>query len=216
MNNFVKTQDDYNWDFYPQVHYAQTLDLINNQGLMFQLPENPIVKDGKIDKSYKIHANHRLIYEFVLNNDIKSVFEIGCGYANHLVSLYRLNNNLHLAGCDISDKQIEFAKMRYEEVRNFDIAICDFIEFVPTKKYDFSYSQACLMHLSTPRAKICIEKMCSMSKYVLSCDGGLKLPGFESWLTQFGQVEFLWDFCKEYWTDWYTPAFIIRVGQNDN
>lgn len=215
MNNFVKTQDDYNWDFYPQVHYAQTLDLINNQGLMFQLPENPIVKDGKIDKSYKIHANHRLIYEFVLNNDIKSVFEIGCGYANHLVSLYRLNNNLHLAGCDISDKQIEFAKMRYEEVKNFDIAICDFINFEPTRKYDLVYSQAVLLHLSTDRVKRCIEKMCKLSnKYVLFLDGGMALPDFKNWLKQFGRVEFLWEFSKKYWTHWNIPATIIEVNKD--
>jgi len=212
-----KLKDDYEWqNQYPNDHAWQTQYLEKNLNLCFEIPPYFSVDNGKINiYNGKMHENHILLYETILKINPLNVFEVGFGYGNHLYSLKKLLPQLNINGCEISYKQKFMALNRYPLLQNVEqnLLLGDFLLLsIPNSVFDIVYSQAVLMHMSTQRAKQAIEKMCNIStKYVMSIDGGLILPDYETFLPQFGKVTYLKDFADKYWDSYVIPPFIIEV-----
>jgi ubiquinone/menaquinone biosynthesis C-methylase UbiE len=191
----VKLQDDFEWqNVYPSAHFQQTQQL--EQDILFEIPIGSIIENGKVHISTigkDIHINHRMIFEKIIEVLPQSVFEIGFGYGNNLVGIHRLLPQIELSGCDISWKQHYMALQRYEECKKFNLVVGDFLELdIPDNSFDFVFSQAVLMHMSTERAMRSLEKMVRISKkYIMSTDGGLVIPNIREFLQTLGKVDFI-------------------------
>jgi len=212
-----KISDDYEWQTqYPNDHAWQTQYIEKQLNLLFELPLDSVVKDGKIQLPYgKMHENHILLYETILEKNPQSVFEVGFGYGNHLYSLKKLMPQLDINGCDISWKQKQVCLERYPMLQSYShkLIVDDFLELtIDENSYDFVYSQAVLMHMSTERAKKALAKMCAISKkYVMSLDNGLIIPDYETFLPTLGNVTYYKDFAYKYWDVYCIFPFIIEV-----
>jgi ubiquinone/menaquinone biosynthesis C-methylase UbiE len=210
----IKLQDDYEWqNVYPASHFQQTQQL--EQSILFELPPDVIIVDGKIvipngDKD--MHINPRIIFEKIIEVSPQSVFEVGFGYGNNLVGIHRLLPQIELNGCDISWKQHYMALQRYGECKKFQLIVGDFLELdIPDNSFDFVYSQAVIMHMSTERAMIALEKMVRISKkYVMSTDGGLTIPNIREFLQTLGKVTFYDEIAEKYWTHNNICPFLIE------
>lgn len=213
--NDIKYQDDFEWqNVYPAAHYQQTQQL--GQDILFELPQGSTILNSKIiiPPSYtkNIHINHRLILETIIEKQPQSVFEIGFGYANNLYNINMLLPNIQLHGCDISYKQYHMAKQRYPICSQFDLSVGDFLELdIPENSFDFVFSQAVIMHMSTQRAMQALEKMVKISKkWIMSTDGGLKIPDIRNFIQQFGKTTFYDDIAEKYWTCHSISPFLIE------
>jgi ubiquinone/menaquinone biosynthesis C-methylase UbiE len=211
----IKIQDDYEWqNVYPASHFQQTQQM-ENDGTLFELPVNVQIINNKVFipiPGKDIHINHRIIFEKIIELKPKSVFEVGFGYGNNLVGIHRLLPEIELSGCDISWKQHYMALQRYPECKNFNLIVGDFLELdIPDNSFDFVYSQAVIMHMSTERAMLALEKMVRISKkYVMSTDGGLVIPNIREYIQSLGNTTFYDEIAKKYWTHNNISPFLIE------
>lgn len=211
-----KLKDDYEWQTeYPNYHYWQTNDIVNIQNMDFELSDNSEVVDGKI-VNHKLHENQVLLFETILKLQPKSVFEVGCGYCNHLISIKKLLPDVKIAGCDIGKRQLVAARIRYPQIKDFDIQCCDFLDYKIKEKFDVVYSNAVLMHMSTEKATKCLEKMLTMANNVVFVlDGKLIIPNLKEILDNTGYKYNMFEsFAQENWTSWVTPPFIVYINDS--
>lgn len=212
-----KTHDDCDWNVvYPEAHYKDMVEIEKNN--QFDLPEQHSVIDGKLKYEGKpLLKNAEWLYEKIYELNPKSVFEVGFGYGNHLLSIHRMLPDIEIAGCDISYNQICNGLNKYSDfVDIYDdylFAWGDFLHLYIKQKYDVVYSQAVLMHMATEKSMVSLEKMCSISnKYVICLEGGLTIPNTKEWLQKLGNVTFFDDWAKENWDSEYNVSpFIIEV-----
>ena len=210
----IKFSDDFEWqEVYPAAHAQQTQSLESD--ILFEVPKEAFINKDKIviPNTHKdIHINHRIIFEKIIEVAPKNVFEVGFGYGNNLVSIHRLMPDIEINGCDISWRQAQTACNRYEECTDFNLVVGDFLELnIPENSFDFVFSQAVLMHMSTFRAKQALKKMVAISKkYVMSTDGGLCIPNIRNFLESLGKVTYYDNIATEHWTDYFVPPFLIE------
>lgn len=211
----AKLNDDYDFvDEYPNYHAWQTRDL-ENKGFKFEL-DNFSVENNQLIFKDKLGKNQELLYNTVFKLQPASVFEVGFGYANHLYSIEKLCPKAKIAGCELSTKQYLCAHYRYDLSR-FELSCGDFLNFNTSNKYDFVYSNAVLMHMSTQKQKQAIEKMYDMStNYVMILDGKLHIPDLENYMKKFNYVTFLYDFSTKYWSENNAPPIIISKNNSIN
>jgi len=206
-----KLNDDYNWDVeYPSYHLWQTKDILS-RGEQFFLKRFEIVNDEIIAN---IHINQKFIYEFCLKNNPSSIYEVGFGYGNHLVNIYKvMKDKPRMAGCDrCRDQYINARKFHNINQYGIEFTIGDFTEIDVHEKYEFVYSNAVLMHMSTEKAKQCIEKMCNIStKWVMVLDGKLPISNAEEFCSKFGRVTMFNEFWS-IWTENNTVPILIEVN----
>ena len=218
----VKLKDDYEWQTeYPIIHAEQTKKIedggeANLPPSLYELGNDFKVEDGKlIVKDKKLIPNAKLLYETCLKLNPKSIFEVGFGYCNHLVSIKKLLPNTSINGCDISQAMYDAAKKRQGDLlSNFNLKIEDFLLLNTDERFDMVYSQAVVMHMSTERAKESIKKMCKISnKYVMIIDGAVQIPNLKPFVEQFGKVTYFDEWAKKYWPSpsYSIPPFIIEV-----
>ncbi len=219
----IKLEDDYNWygwqTLYPRLHAEQVKRIEEGRepdlpASLLELGNDFKVEDGKlIFKDKKLVPSLTLLYEICLKFNPKSIFEVGFGYCNNLVSIKKLLPNISINGCDIAQAMYDAAKKRYGDLlNNFNLRIGDFLLLDINEKFDLVYSQAVVMHLSTERAKESIKKMCKISnKYVVVFDGALQIPDLKSFVSQFGKVTYFDEWAKKHWPESIVPPFIIEV-----
>lgn len=213
-----KPYDDCDWQrVYPEAHRRDMIEIEQTQ--QFDLPKEHRIIDGKLFYEGKpLLDNAQWLYEKIYELQPSTIFEVGFGYANHLLSINRMMPDVELAGCDISYLQTINGMNKYgEDLNNLckiaRLRVGDFLHLFIDKKYDLVYSQAVLMHMSTERAMAALQKMCSISnKYVVCLEGGVAIPDVKNWISQFGKVTIFDDWAKKYWTNEYNIApFIIEV-----
>ena len=211
----IKLQDDYEWqNVYPASHLQQTQQ-IEQKDELFELPIDVKIVNGKIfipNTTKDIHINQKIILEKIIEVLPQSVFEVGFGYGNNLIGIHRLLPEVELNGCDISWKQHYMALQRYGECKKFQLIVGDFLELdIPDNSFDFVFSQAVLMHMSTERAMLALEKMVRISKkYVMSTDGGLTIPNIREFICSLGKATFYDEIAEKYWTHNNICPFLIE------
>lgn len=212
----VKLYDDCDWqNIYPAAHVKQTIE-IEDSGSIMEVPLGTTIVDGKIilsttDKT--IHPNHIYIMEKIAELLPSNIFEVGFGYANNLVNIDRILPNINKSGCDISWKQHYTALRRYKECANFNLVVGDFLELdIPNNSFDFVFSNAVLMHMSTERAMTSLIKMINISKkYVLLLEGGLYIQEKERFISNFPKIILDIDFADRVWGNTYkNPPILIE------
>jgi trans-aconitate methyltransferase len=145
--------DGVNWEKYSG-HYAEELRILEknyvdriskSDGIYFK---KKICYKNKNQK--KLHPNHELLYETILQLAINDCMEIGCGGGDHLANLRQLNVKIKLTGIDLSVKQIDLLKKRNPNLLEFvNLHVMDITKTnISVPKAELLYTQAVLMHIS--------------------------------------------------------------------
>lgn len=147
------TQDDYHWDLYSTLYRGELKS--NAKFFTSILKEGDYVyKEGSLIKSNSnslpLHANHRLIYETILQLNPSSVFELGCGGGDLLHNINLLNGNIKLYGADLSVEQLKLFKERHPKLNaSVHQYNCTLPFPATTPQVDIAYTQAVIMHIQT-------------------------------------------------------------------
>ncbi len=177
----AKAHDEYDWSKYPVEYSAQMKEIREQEGLDFFITKFEDT-DGVIDFKDNLHKNWKELYQAAYTAKPSSVFECGAGSGQHLKNLKTLLPTAEIAGCDISQAQIDFGKefsdLPFSIINN--LRVLDFTGPVPLdKKYDFVYTQAVIMHLSTENARKFLRNMAAISnKYIFLIEG---VKNHENW-----------------------------------
>lgn len=167
----MKTTDDYNWNDYTKEYSHQMLSEVSR--IWDVLIKKFEINNNVINFYDNLHDNWKEIYHQVVLNNVKSVFECGCGLGHHIRNISTIKSEIEISGCDIAQSQIDFGKsfINFDE-KKYNIAITDFskknafMQF--NRQYEFVFTQAVTMHLSYDKAKVFVENMIKLSsKYVL-------------------------------------------------
>lgn len=145
--------DDFDWDSY-NLHYRGELAGIAKEHTLTLREGDYSFADGALTQSrpgiLPLHANHRLLYETILQLQPSSIFELGCGGGDHLANLRLFLPHVKLHGIDISRQQLGLLQERHPELRastvEFD-AKTPFPDNFP--QTDIAFTQAVLMHIQT-------------------------------------------------------------------
>lgn len=179
----TKPADEYAWENYTEEYRQQLNQIKEFDGQEFFITEFDVISSGgvmdlvKNDIVFKnkLHPNWMEIYFQAWKLQPKSVFEVGFGGGYHLKNIQKMCPDAHIAGCDLLQTQLDFAKefSQLPHEIEFNLQICDFTkEIVPLMKYEFVFSQAVVMHQSTEHAKAMLKNMGQISsKYILLVEG---------------------------------------------
>ena len=169
----MKEFDDFPWDHYTNVFYSkQVKEQIKNDGVSFLIKEST-VKNGKVIFKDVLHPNWKEIYRQVIELNVKSVFECGCGSGHHLQNLKKLNPDLQVAGGELLQSQIDFGKnvLKIDPDISNKIKVMDLSSTPPLfvfdtwlqNKHEFVYTQAVVMHLHHQKALNFVRNMSKLS-----------------------------------------------------
>ena len=173
-----KVTDDYRWDNYTQDEYEwQVFDLIQNQH-----KQDLLITETKRDKNDdlvfvdNLHPNWMEVYHFVDKLKVNSVYEVGCGCAQHLINIRKTNPTIKIGGSDYAKSQIDLG---FANLGLFDYDFANDLQVIDMTKplpegfdtYELVFTQTVTMHLSYDRAKKVLENMGKISeKYIVLID----------------------------------------------
>jgi len=164
----MKLKDDFDWSVYTLAFSEKELfgsgyDLII---------EDFYIAEGELVFNDNIHPNCKELYHQVHKLNVKSVHECGFGAGNHLINLYKINDELDINGCDYCKSQMDLGIKRFNldeyaffkklQIKDFSLPLREV-----SIKHDLVYTQAVTMHLSYDKAKEFLKNMRLIStKYI--------------------------------------------------
>jgi len=157
-----KKRDDFVWEQYTQEYYEEEMcDLINGSRDTHKhdmLASDFTEKEGELVFNDDLHENWKEIYHQVHKLRVKSVFECGCGPAQHLINIHKTSPSVVVNGCDYSQSQIDLG-YKYYKLDDYDFSgrlavkdLTDSSDLDQLGTHEFVYTQAVIMHLSYKRA----------------------------------------------------------------
>lgn len=181
-----KPEDEYEWSGYTKEYSQQLADIKAHDGQDFFITDYMLNLVGLFEKELpktalkfvdNLHDNWKQIYETAFRHvqHIQSIYEVGVGGGYHLKNLHKLFPKAWIAGCDLLQTQIDFAKefsqLPPEIMENIELR--DFTkDYVLPMQYDFVFTQAVIMHMSTEHAKAALLNMAKASKkYIFLVEG---------------------------------------------
>ncbi len=198
-----KTQDEYVWSNYAQEYSEQLKGMIANDNIDFFAR----VEGGKMLNAHRLHPNWMELYDAVTELNPQSVFECGFGGGYHLKNIRSLMPDVEIGGCDLLPEQLEkakeFSQLPSDIISNLFIA--DFTKYNAHENskhsFEFVYSMAVVMHLSTENARSFLRNMGELSsKYIFMVEG---VRNHENW----------YDFVRETLPEF---EFVMRTKYVDN
>jgi len=148
-----KENDDFDWTTYNE-HYRGELSSIAETNLQTIANGDYDFRDGRLvkvrDDIKPLHPNWRIVYETILQLDVGSLCEFGCGGGDHLANLKLLRPDLACTGLDLSEEQLDLARKRHPGL-DATLLAHDITEPLPAglPRFDLAYTQAVLMHMNT-------------------------------------------------------------------
>ena len=182
----MKNYEDWDWSIYTKVYTQQLIEVYRDN--LFDLFINPAKithnTDGLIEfGENNLHPNHAQIYSLVDQFQPKSVLEVGVGCGYLVKNISTILPNAEIFGVDISQGQLDLCKwfpQLPDKILN-NLCIMDISQAVPERTFDFVYTQAVLMHMSTERATKALHNMKKISnKYVFMVEAPNAHPDWES------------------------------------
>jgi SAM-dependent methyltransferase len=173
----MKLVDDWDWSKYTESDYIPQYTEVTQDHLfdLFISEDGIYYSDGEIKFKDKLHANHMEIYTAIYNLKPKSILECGTGGCYHLKNIWRILPEAEIYGCDISQAQLDFGKKISDLPRHIEdnLFLLDISRDVATRTFEFVFTQAVIMHLSTVRAMNALFNIRDMSeKYVMLMENG--------------------------------------------
>lgn len=119
------------------------------------------------DKNFNFKQKN--VLEFIINKfNVKSVLDFGCASGNNLILVKNINKNIHVYGCDISPRAIEYSKDRFfslDLVGHFSTRL-DYFKDI----YDLIYCDRVLLYLNDTDLDYTLKYFSKHSKYLLIND----------------------------------------------
>jgi spore coat polysaccharide biosynthesis protein SpsF len=206
MNSFDEQEKFWCEDFGNEYTERNNTSLITNNVKLFE----------KILKNMNTN-----MYEDMNNkyeNQIKTVFEIGCNRGLNLIALKQINNDLVLNGIEINTKAYNILKELNICNKLYNKSIFDFnpdtdmnIENKEDSKYDLVFSKGVLIHINQDKLSLIYDKMYQISKkYILIAEYYSRQP---QEIVYRGYTNKLYkrDFCGEI-MDKYSDLKLIDYG----
>lgn len=163
----MKTTDDFNWDTYTTEYERQITKELEIEDKLDFIIKNFTIDSDNIYFEDNLHPNWKELYYHVFKLNPSSVFECGCGCAHHLMNISKILPHADISGCDYSQSQIDLGYKHYnldEYEFNKKLFVQDLTKNIDTtKKYEFVYTQAVMLHLSYERAKLFLSNMAKLS-----------------------------------------------------
>jgi len=166
-NNMVIKTDEYDWDNYPVLYESTINKILNNFNVLLTNDNYELVNEKIHMKGKDIPLHYKHVYETILKLKPENVYEVGCGWGNHLANINILSNNkIGTYGSDISQIQIDKLRDIHPELTNY----VDVLNITKRSvlSYDIIYTISVLMHLSDDNLEKAIRNITiSANKYIL-------------------------------------------------
>lgn len=176
----MKEKDEYIWQNYTPEYRAQLEEIKRDDKHVFFITDfNVNFNDNDLLFKDNLHPNWKQLYHTAFKLNPSSIFECGCGAGYHLKNLLTILPAAKIKGCDLLESQLDFAKefsgLNDENLERLNLTL-------PTlsgRQYEFVFSQAVVMHLSTENAIAFLTSMKALSKkYVFLVEG---IKNHENW-----------------------------------
>jgi len=173
------TDDEYNWETYTQEYSAQVdqMEAAPHQGSDFLVRRWGRSPDGELELLDNLHSNWAGIYKMIDQLKPSSTFECGCGGMYHLKNIKTLFPDIDVSACDLLQTQIDFGAKKFNVGQDIlaNVTVRDFSKEDAAEDlgtYDFVYSHAVIMHISSEKALSFLKNMLTISnKYVFLVEG---------------------------------------------
>lgn len=178
----MKLNDEYHWADYTQ-EYANQINQIQNEDgndlFITDWYSNP-KDEGGIQFVDNLHNNWKELYNTVFKLNPVSVFECGAGGCYHLKNISVLLPDAKIGGADLLQSQIDYGRELSQLPERIHVSQVDLTQpFSMLRKFEFVYSHAVVMHLSTENAKAFMRNMANISsKYIFMVEG---VDNHENW-----------------------------------
>lgn len=166
-----KVEDEYNWAVYTAEYSAQLEEIKKFDNNDFFVTNFAGDENG-IEFEDKLHPNWMEIYSAAWSLKPKTILETGCGGCYHIKNLHTILPQAEIFGCDLLRTQLEFGRKFSELPESIKTWQHNMTSGPPEGQYEFVFSQAVVMHLSTDNAKLMLANMKAAStKYVMMVEG---------------------------------------------
>lgn len=171
----MKDKDEYIWSDYTPEYISQLQEIKANDKQEFLLSEKALTGDGEVLSLHQnLHDNWKELYATAFYEQPVSVLECGCGGCYHLKNLRIVLPKAEIHGIDLLQSQIDFGKtfsnLPVDIAEN--VMVMDMTKERPKRQYEFVFSMAVVMHLSTENAIAFLKNMRdTSSKYVFMVEG---------------------------------------------
>ncbi len=161
------------WDQYTKEYSEQLAQIkgIDGQDFFISRFED---HSGDIVFFDNLHSNWKEIYATAYRLKPSNIFEAGCGGCYHVKNLNTILPGATVFGCDLLQSQLDFGR-KFSDLSDEQfnrLTVCNLLKDVPAGKYDFVFTQAVVMHLSTNNAVAFLRSLASIaSKYILLVEG---------------------------------------------
>jgi hypothetical protein len=180
----MKNSDDNLWADYTLDYLHQIIEVYRDGGDFFISPDGLEYTENGIIFKDRIHGNSQEIYSLVYKLKPISILECGCGGCYHLKNISKILPDADIHGFDITESQINFGKWfaRLPKSIEGNLSVMDFTKKTIPRQFEFVYTQAVIMHLSTANAYKAMLNMKAMSgKYVFMIENPNHHGGMDLW-----------------------------------
>jgi SAM-dependent methyltransferase len=177
----MKEKDDNDWTTYTE-EYMKDIILTYRDG-----NNSFFARDGWD----KLHPNFKAIYSTVLLFQPKTILECGCGGAYHLKNIAEMLPNSEIYGFDVTEKQVDFGRWfsQLPERVERNLFVMDLTGTVIDKQFEFVFTQAVIMHMSTDNAIKALRNMKKLSsKYIFMVENPDHHGGSVQWMKMLKEV----------------------------
>jgi len=195
----MKDKDDFtDWSKYLKEYMQHSIIETYRNG--FQI----FVKNVGYEPGIKFYDNMsgslKQVYTLVYRLTPMSVLECGCGGCYNIRNLRVLFPHIEVHGFDISKEQLSFGVWLCNIGRE-GLSVMDITKDQPNRKYDFVFTQAVIMHLSTDNAMKALNNVKTMSnKYIYLSENPDHHGGMDEWMGMVKTVFHEWKMtiCNEF------------------
>jgi len=194
----MKKNDDFDWDKYTEDGYLrQQQEYLRTKENDLFITENGIYySENGIEFRDNLHPNCKELYHYVNKLQPQSILECGCGACFTLKNLEVITSNTELYGIDISKKQLEVSNLFTQLSGNLlkNVSVMDITKDIPDRKFDFVFTNAVIMHLSTDNAIKALNNIKKISnKYVFLVEN---INSHDGWYDMVKEVFYDWDMSR--------------------
>jgi len=180
-----KTEDEYVWANYHPEYAAQLQEIKRDDNNDFFIT-NYVTDENGVTFEGNLHNNWKELYETAFKLDPKTVLETGCGGGYHLKNMRAMLPSATISGCDLLRTQLDFGREFSNLPDDIKTWQHDMTSGPPEGQYEFVFSQAVVMHLSTENAVKMLRNMKAAStKYVMMVEG---VRNHENWYDMVKEV----------------------------
>jgi trans-aconitate methyltransferase len=99
----------------------------------------------------------------------ESIVELGCHDGKRLAALKTIlsNSKVVFEGIDVNSSVIEFGRLKYKHLNDFNLEVADLFDFIKEKEFELVFTYATLMYIHPFKLRALLESLINQSKIVV-------------------------------------------------